>query len=195
MEKWGADVLRLWAASVEFVDDVRFGPNVIEQVGRVYRNIRNRIRFMLSNLNDLDPAAVAPREAMEPFDKLACDVVDSFVADVKSQYDRFEIHDAYLRIVEFESTMSSLYFDALKEPLYCKAENDRRRRSAQSALLYALQRFLAATNGASSMRRSTRQASTSRRGPVSLPFGTCCASFGQKSRRTKECAISRLGRG
>ncbi|MBV8489062.1 MAG: isoleucine--tRNA ligase, partial [Candidatus Eremiobacteraeota bacterium] len=48
MEKWGADVLRLWTASVEFFDDVRFGPNVVDQIGRVYRNLRNRIRFMLS---------------------------------------------------------------------------------------------------------------------------------------------------
>jgi isoleucyl-tRNA synthetase len=144
MERWGADVLRLWAASVEFVDDVRFGPNVIDHVGKVYRNIRNRIRFMLGNLYDLPAEAVIARSEMEPFDKLACSIVDAFVADVKLQYDRHEIHDAYLRIVEFESAMSSLYFDALKDPLYTHAENDRRRRSGQSALLYALRRFLTA---------------------------------------------------
>ena len=56
----------------------------------------------------------------------------------------FEIHDAYLRIVEFESAISSLYFDALKDPLYSRARNDPRRRSAQSALLYALERILTA---------------------------------------------------
>jgi isoleucyl-tRNA synthetase len=144
MERWGADVLRLWAASVEFVDDVRFGPNLIDHVGKVYRNIRNRIRFMLGNLNDLPPEAIVPRSEMEPLDKLACSIVDAFVADVKLQYDRHEIHDAYLRIVDFESAMSSLYFDALKDPLYTNAENDRRRRSGQSALLYALRRFLTA---------------------------------------------------
>jgi isoleucyl-tRNA synthetase len=144
MGKWGADVLRLWSASVEFVDDVRFGPNVVEQVGRVYRNIRNRIRFMLSNLEDLAPEAVVPRERMEPLDQLACSVVDAFVADVKSLYDRYGIHDAYLRIVEFESAMSSFYFDALKDPLYSLARNSKRRRSAQSALLFALRRMLTA---------------------------------------------------
>ncbi len=101
MEKWGADVLRLWATSVEFVDDVRFGPNLVEQVGRVYRNIRNRIRFMLSNLEDLDVASIVDRAKMEPLDRLACDVTDALVADVKLQYDSFGIHDAYLRIVEF----------------------------------------------------------------------------------------------
>ncbi|HEX4012316.1 MAG TPA: class I tRNA ligase family protein, partial [Candidatus Cybelea sp.] len=144
MARWGADVLRLWAASVEPIDDVRFGPNVIEQVGRVYRNIRNRMRFMLSNLDDFPAGGVVAREAMEPIDQIACTVADAFVAGVKSAYDRCQIHDAYLRIVEFESAMSSLYFDALKDPLYSRARNDSRRRSAQSALLYVLTRCLTA---------------------------------------------------
>ena len=141
MTRWGADVLRLWAASVEPIDDVRFGPNVVEQVGRVYRNLRNRMRFMLSNLEDLSAADVVAREAMEPIDRLACTVTDAFVAGVKDAYDACEIHDAYLRIVEFESSMSSLFFDALKDPLYSRAAGDPRRRSAQSALLYIATRF------------------------------------------------------
>jgi|HubBroStandDraft_4_1064222.scaffolds.fasta_scaffold00104_17 isoleucyl-tRNA synthetase len=144
MEKWGADVLRLWAASVEPIDDVRFGPNVIEQVGRVYRNVRNRLRFMLSNLDGLGADNVVAREAMEPLDRLACNVTDAFVANVKDAYDRCEIHHAYLHVVEFESAMSGLYFDALKDPLYSRAAGDPRRRSAQSALLYVLMRFLTA---------------------------------------------------
>ncbi len=144
MQRWGADVLRLWAASVELIDDVRFGPNVIDQVGRVYRNVRNRIRFMLSNLDDLDAADVVPPQRMEPIDRLACSVCDAFIAAVKDAYDRFEIHDAYLRIVEFESAISTLYFDGLKDPLYSRAAADPRRRSAQSALLYVLTRFLTA---------------------------------------------------
>jgi isoleucyl-tRNA synthetase len=141
---WGADVLRLWAASVEPVDDVRFGPNVVDQVGRVYRNLRNRMRFMLSNLDDLKPSDVVRHEAMEPIDRLACAVTDAFVGDVKDAYQRFEVHDAYLRMVEFESSMSSLYFDAIKDPLYSRGASDPRRRSAQSALLYVLRRFLTA---------------------------------------------------
>ena len=144
MGRWGADVLRLWAASVEPIDDVRFGPNVVDQVGRVYRNLRNRIRFMLGNLEDLPVDAIVSREAMEPIDRLACNVTDAFVAGVKSAYDQCEIHDAYLRVVEFESGISSLYFDALKDPLYSRAAGDSRRRSAQSALLYVLTRFLTA---------------------------------------------------
>jgi isoleucyl-tRNA synthetase len=81
---------------------------------------------------------------MQPFDRLSCAIVDRFVLDVKAFYDVFEIHDAYLRIVELESSLSSLYFDAIKDPLYSLARNDPRRRSAQSALLYALERILTA---------------------------------------------------
>ncbi len=142
MARWGADVLRLWAASVEPIDDVRFGPNVIDQVGRVYRNVRNRLRFMLSNLDGLDANDLVARDAMEPIDRLACVVTDAFVARAKAAYDRCEIHDAYLQIVDFESSMSGLYFDALKDPLYSRAVGDPRRRSARSALLYVLTRFL-----------------------------------------------------
>ena len=91
-----------------------FGPNVVEQVGNVYRNIRNRIRFMLGNLYDLDAPGVLPRERLEPLDRLACAVTDTFVAEVKALYASDAIHDAYLRIVEFESAMSNLYFDALQ---------------------------------------------------------------------------------
>ena len=67
------------------------------------------------------PATIVPPEAMEPLDRLACAVADAFAAEVRRSYRRFEIHDAYLQIVEFESAMSSLYFDALKDPLYSRA--------------------------------------------------------------------------
>ncbi|HEX5274865.1 MAG TPA: isoleucine--tRNA ligase [Candidatus Rubrimentiphilum sp.] len=144
MQKWGADVLRLWAASVEFVDDVRFGPHVIEQVSRVYRNIRNRLRFMVSNLGDIHPADLVARGHMEPFDALACEQVDRWTATVLAALRDYDLHGAYLEIVRFEGDdLSSFYFDALKDRLYSSAAGAPRRRSAQSALFYILQRVLA----------------------------------------------------
>ena len=211
MERWGADVLRLWAASVEPIDDVRFGPNVVDQVGRVYRNLRNRLRFMLCNLDDLDEAAVVPRERMEPLDRLACSVTDAFIAGVKEAYDACRVHDAYLRIIEFESGISGLYFDALKDPLYSRAASDPRRRSAQSALLYILRRFsivlapvLSFTTEeawqhlpqwvvrkprAFSTNRS-RSTATKRRPPISRS-GNCCARCARASRPRPARAILR----
>ncbi len=143
MHKWGADVLRLWAASVEFVDDVRFGPNVIDQVSRVYRNIRNRVRFMLSNVDDLPQQAIVSREQMEWFDRLACDVTDQWVTRVYEMLKSYRLHDAYLEIIRFEGDdLSSFYLDALKDRLYSSAANAPRRRSAQSAILHILSQFL-----------------------------------------------------
>ena len=144
MQKWGADVLRLWAASVEFVDDVRFGPNVIDQVSRVYRNIRNRVRFMLSNIDDLPPEQLIDRENMTWYDRLACAVTDHWVARVHDHLRNYRLHDAYLEIIRFEGDdLSSFYLDALKDRLYSSAPHSQRRRSAQSAIFHVLTQFLA----------------------------------------------------
>jgi isoleucyl-tRNA synthetase len=144
MEHYGADVLRLWAASVEFVDDVRFGPNVVDQVARVYRNVRNRIRFMLGNVGDLPPNAIVPRERMTGIDALAYDYAMQTFGAIARAYDAFDLHEAYLATIAFESEFSALYFDALKDPLYSRTQADPRRRSGQSVLLAALEGFLAA---------------------------------------------------
>mgnify|MGYP001250113275 CR=1 FL=1 len=144
MQKWGADVLRLWAASVEFVDDVRFGPNVIEQVSRVYRNVRNRLRFMVSNLGDVVPGALTPRDRMEPLDVLACEQTDRWVGRVRELLRAYDLHGAYLEIVRFEGEdLSSFYLDALKDRLYSSAADAPRRRSAQSAIFHILRQMLA----------------------------------------------------
>jgi isoleucyl-tRNA synthetase len=144
MQKWGADVLRLWAASVEFVDDVRFGPNVIEQVSRVYRNVRNRLRFMVSNLGDVVPGALIQRDRMEPLDVLACEQTDRWVGRVRELLRAYDLHGAYLEIVRFEGEdLSSFYLDALKDRLYSSAADAPRRRSAQSAIFHILRQMLA----------------------------------------------------
>ena len=143
MGKWGADVLRLWAASVEFVDDVRFGPNVATQVGNVYRNVRNRIRYMLSNLEDFGPQDLVAAADLEPIDALAIAVTDQWTRGMRRLYTTFEIHDAYLQLLEFEGgDLSSFYFDALKDRLYSRGRSSRERRSAQTALFHILKRFL-----------------------------------------------------
>ena len=144
MQRWGADVLRLWVASTDFSDDVRFGAKVVEQVSRVYRNIRNRLRFMLSNLWDLESPDVVPRARMRHFDALACSVTDRWAARVRDHLLAYRLHDAYLEIVRFEGEdLSSFYLDALKDRLYSSAADSPERRSAQSALAYILERFLA----------------------------------------------------
>ncbi len=136
MAKYGADLLRLWVASTDvFVGDVRIGAAVLDNVANVYRNLRNRLRFLLGLVNDLTPEAIVPRERMEPVDRLALDALDAFARQVVDDYRGFRLHEAYLAIQRFDKEdLSAFYGDALKDRLYSSAPNAPRRRSAQSAL-------------------------------------------------------------
>jgi isoleucyl-tRNA synthetase len=135
--KYGADLLRLWAASTDvFVGDVRLGAQLLDNVSNVYRNLRNRLRFLLGLVNDLTPATIVPREQMEPLDQLALAALDAWSREVVEHYHAFDLHAAYLAIQRFaEDDLSAFYGDALKDRLYTALPYAPRRRSAQSALL------------------------------------------------------------
>ncbi|GAC1539993.1 MAG: isoleucine--tRNA ligase [Candidatus Velthaea sp.] len=136
MEKYGADVLRLWVASVEYTADVRLGTALLENVANVYKNLRFRLRYLLSGLFDLPADEIVPREQMEPIDRLALAALDRLAKDVVEHYRAFRLHDAYLALVAFDGEdLSRFYLDALKDPTYTRATSSRRRRSAQSAML------------------------------------------------------------
>ncbi len=114
---------------------MRIGAAVLDNVSNVYRNLRNRLRFLLGLINDLTPEAIVPREQMEPIDRLALDALDAFAREVVDDYRGFRLHEAYLAIQRFDKEdLSAFYGDALKDRLYSSAPNAPRRRSAQSAL-------------------------------------------------------------
>jgi isoleucyl-tRNA synthetase len=136
MDKYGADVLRLWVASVEYTADIRLGAKLLENVANVYRNLRNRLRYCLGAVHDLPAHAIVPREQMEPLDRLALDALDRLAKEVIEHYRAFRLHDAYLALVAFDGDdLSRFYLDALKDRLYSSGTNEPRRRSAQSAML------------------------------------------------------------
>jgi isoleucyl-tRNA synthetase len=136
MEKYGADVLRLWVASVEYTADVRLGAKLLENVANVYRNLRNRFRWYLGSVDDLTPEAIVPRAEMEPIDQLVLKKLDAVTRDIVIAYREFRLHDAYLALQRFDSDdLSAFYVDALKDRLYTSLPNAPRRRSAQSAIL------------------------------------------------------------
>jgi isoleucyl-tRNA synthetase len=136
MEKYGADVLRLWVASVEYTADVRLGAKLLENVANVYRNLRNRFRWYLGSVDDLTPAAIVSRAEMEPLDRLVLAKLDAVARDIVVAYREFRLHDAYLALQRFDGDdLSAFYVDALKDRLYTGAPDSPRRRSAQSAVL------------------------------------------------------------
>ena len=148
IKQHGAEVLRLWVASVEFNEDVRLSETILTRLVEAYRKMRNTLRYALGNLNDFDPQHHAlPAGELLEIDQWILTRTEQLVASVRKFYDDFAFHRAYQSIYNFATTdLSALYFDILKDRLYTAAPNSKARRSAQTALwrvTYALLRLMA----------------------------------------------------
>jgi isoleucyl-tRNA synthetase len=133
----GAEVVRLWVASVDFREDVVGSERLMQRVGETYRTIRNNLfRYVLSNLYDFNPQTDAVSfENLEPIDQYMLRVTATLVADVRRWYEEFAFHRIYHRINHYCVTeLSAFYFDVIKDRLYISAPRSRRRRSAQTAI-------------------------------------------------------------
>jgi isoleucyl-tRNA synthetase len=135
-KRLGGEIIRLWVASVDFREDVAASENLMQRVSDNYRKLRNTLRFLLSNLNDFDPATNSiPFSAMEPLDQFILARTAELDAAIREAYDDFEFHRAYHALNEYVNTdLSALYLDVLKDRLYTFAPNHLGRRSAQTAL-------------------------------------------------------------
>ena len=148
IKQHGGDVLRLWVATVDFLEDMRLSQEIMDRNAEAYRKIRNTCRFLLGNLYDFDPRrnAVAPRD-MEEIDLWALRQLNLMIARTRSAYERYEFHLATQAIHRFSTvTLSALYLDVLKDRLYTSPPDAPARRSAQTALrlvLDALARLMA----------------------------------------------------
>jgi isoleucyl-tRNA synthetase len=148
VSKHGADVLRLWAASVDFMEDVRMSPVILERLTEAYRKLRNTLRYALGNLAGFDPGRDAVSAAeMHEIDRWILGRTGELVRKCREAYASYEFHKVYRAIYDFATTdLSAVYFDILKDRLYTAATRSRARRSGQTALFrihYALLRLLA----------------------------------------------------
>jgi isoleucyl-tRNA synthetase len=135
-DRLGAEIVRLWVASVDFREDVAASENLMQRVSDNYRKLRNTLRFLLSNINDFDPVTQAISfNQMEPIDQYILARLAELTTKIRAAYDDFEFHRAYHALNEFTNTdLSALYLDVLKDRLYTFAPNHPARRSAQTAL-------------------------------------------------------------
>jgi len=134
--KYGADVLRLWVASVNYQDDMRCNDGLIGKTQDAYRKIRNTLRYLLGNIYDFDPAknSVAYDKMFE-IDKWAMQQLQKLIAEVTDAYDNFAFHRVFSLLYNFCSVeMSSIYMDLLKDRLYCDPADGPSRRSCQTVL-------------------------------------------------------------
>ena len=148
INKYGAELLRLWTASVDFTEDVRFSDTIVSRLIEAYRKLRNTFRYALGNLADFDPVADAvPVEEMLEIDRWILSRASELVRSCRGWYDEHAFHKVYRAIYDFATTdLSAVYFDVLKDRLYTSATKSPARRSGQTALYkvhYALTRLAA----------------------------------------------------
>jgi isoleucyl-tRNA synthetase len=141
MNKYGAEILRLWVAAEDYRDDVRLSPDILKQLADAYRRFRNTCRFMLGNLSDFDPQAhLMPPAEREELDRLALSWLAQLLERVKKAYEDYEFHLAFHKLHQFCAVeMSAIYLDILKDRLYVSKADSPARRSAQSTLWDLLQ--------------------------------------------------------
>ncbi len=132
----GAEIVRLWVASVDFREDVHASENLMKRVAETYRKIRNTFRGMLQNLYDFDPAGDAlPFEQMEPLDQYMLLRTAEFARQVQQWYAEYQFHRVYQIVNQFcVVDLSALYLDVLRDRLYTFAPRSKGRRSGQTAL-------------------------------------------------------------
>jgi len=138
--KYGADILRLWVASVNYQEDVRCTDELIGRSQDAYRKIRNTLRYLLSNIKDFDPKKDAvPYERMHEIDQWAMQELQKLIAEVTEAYEGFVFHRVFSLLYNFCSVqMSSTYMDVLKDRMYCDAADSPSRRSGQTAMYHVL---------------------------------------------------------
>ncbi|MDP8261972.1 MAG: isoleucine--tRNA ligase [Candidatus Ancaeobacter aquaticus] len=132
----GADILRLWVASVDYTDDVRISKEIVEQLADAYRKMRNTIRYLLGNICDFDlQENKVPYEKLTSIDKWALSHTYLLLEKVTEHYEAYDFYKAYRAIYNYcVVDMSSFYFDILKDRLYTAYRDSRQRRSAQTVL-------------------------------------------------------------
>jgi len=140
MNQLGADILRLWVASVDYQADVRVSDNILKQVAEVYRKIRNTFRFLLGNLADFNPDVdtVAVDELRE-VDRYMLVKLNKLIDKVKYSYENYEFAAIYHNVHNFCTIeLSSFYLDFAKDVLYIEATDNKERRSIQTVLYESL---------------------------------------------------------
>ncbi len=140
IKDFGADIIRLWAASSDYHADVRCSKDIIKQVAQNYLKFRNTARYCLGNLADFDPNKdMVPAEALEELDKWALTRLNTLVDAVKKAYNGYEFHVVTHMMNDFcVVDLSAFYLDIIKDRLYCEEASGNRRRSAQTALFLIL---------------------------------------------------------
>ena len=138
-KKYGADLLRLWAASADYHVDVRCSDNIFKQLSQNYLKFRNTARYCLGNLDGFDPNNLVKPEDMLELDRWAITKLNALIEKCEAAYKDYEFLTITHAINDFcVVDLSNFYLDIIKDRLYCDEKDGVSRRSAQTALYLIL---------------------------------------------------------
>jgi isoleucyl-tRNA synthetase len=135
IKQFGADILRLWVASVDYEADVRVSMDILSQVAEVYRKIRNTMRFLIANTEDFDPKKdTISFEELRSVDKYMTVRLNQVIKEIREEgYEKYNFMHIYRTVMNFLTVdLSAFYLDFAKDVVYIEAENDYQRRCMQT---------------------------------------------------------------
>lgn len=131
--EYGADILRLWVASIEYRADMPLSKDILKQVSESYRKIRNTLRFLMANTSDFNPKDALSYDELTNVDKYMHIKFQRFIQEIKKDYDHFDFGEVYrLTNSYIANTLSAFYLDFTKDILYIEAPTSKKRLSCQT---------------------------------------------------------------
>ena len=134
IRQYGADILRLWVAQVDYTNDQRIGDEILKGVADSYRRLRNSMRFILGNLNDFNDAERVEATDMPELERWVLHRLSELDEVVRDGYASYDFQGVFQKLFQFCTVdLSSFYFDVRKDVLYCDG-NSIERRAARTVL-------------------------------------------------------------
>ena len=141
IEKFGAEILRLWATYEDYRDDIKISKDIINRLVETYRRVRNTLRFLHANINDdFDPARdTVPYDQFSSLDKWLLSRLQRLVERVTEAYNNYTFHLIYHSIQNFCTVdLSALYLDIIKDRIYVEKKDSLKRRASQTVIYETL---------------------------------------------------------
>ena len=136
INKYGADILRLWAASVDYRNDIKIGNNIIGQLAEIFKKTRNTARFLLGNIYDFNPEVdYVKYDDLKAIDKFALHKLNKVIEEVTEAFENYEFYKYFQCLQNFAAVdLSAFYLDIVKDRLYTAGKKSLSRRACQTVL-------------------------------------------------------------
>lgn len=139
VKEYGADIIRLWVASVDSESDVRISQEILKQISESYRKIRNTIRFMLANVSDFDPSQAMATEDLSQVDQYMLAKSQVLTQQILAAYEAYDFAEIYKLVINFITVdLSAFYLDFAKDVVYIEAAKSPERVGMQTVMYHIL---------------------------------------------------------